>query len=106
MSHAQRSLPVTASNPSITPEGASLYWPSRIWWPTTTTPRTMVGAELIEARPGKTSPMPVLVSAWPAVPKPGHGVPASASTAIRRESSVPSMMRWAQGVFAAALGTA
>jgi hypothetical protein len=88
--------PVTASKPWITPEGAQRSCPSSTWCPVTTTPRTMVGGELIETypggdlaharswcRPGRCCRSP----AWPA---------GAASTANSRASSVPSMIRVAQ----------
>src|SRR4249919_1860405 len=105
MSHAQASLPVLASNPWITPDGAQRHWPSSIWWGTTIIPRTIVGAELIEAEPGETQPMPIFVSCWPVPLKSVQALPVIASTAIKRLSSVPSMIRLAHGLFAAAFGT-
>src|SRR6476661_7909065 len=105
MSHAQASLPVLASKPWITPDGAQRHWPSRIWCGTTTIPLTIVGAELIEAEPGDTQPMPILVSCCPVPLKSVQAFPVIASTAIRRLSSVPSMIRLAHGLFAAAPGT-
>ena len=45
---------------------------------------------VIDSIPGVTSPMPVLVSTVPVSPKPEQGAPVLASTAISRESSVPS----------------
>ena len=52
MSQAQRSSPVPASKPWITPEGASSFCPSSTWWPVTITPRTTTGGEVIETMPG------------------------------------------------------
>ena len=49
--------------------------------------------------------MPILVSCWPVPLKSVQGLPVSASTTISRESSVPSMIRPAHGVAAAAPGT-
>jgi hypothetical protein len=48
--------------------------------------------------------MPILVSCCPVPLKSVHGLPVSASTAISRESSVPSMIRPAHGVPTAAPG--
>jgi hypothetical protein len=58
MSQAQRRAPVTASKPWIAPDGASRRWPSSTWWPTTITPRTMVGAEVIDSMPAAEVPKP------------------------------------------------
>ena len=101
MSQAQRSSPVMTSKPWITPDGAQRRCPSRTWWPVTTTPRTITGADVIDTMPGETSPMPTVMSTWPLSPKSAHGLPVRASTAIRRASSVPSMMRVAHGALAA-----
>ena len=93
MSHDQSSSPVTASNHLITPEGASSFWPSSTCWPVTMTPSTIVGAAVMDTMPGTILPMPVLMLAEPFCPKSWQGRPVSASTATRRPSSVPSIMR-------------
>ena len=93
MSQAQSNSPVTTSKPWITPDGAQRRWPSSTWCPVTTTPRTMIGGEVIDTMPGDTSPMPTVMLAWPLRPKSPQGRPVRASTATRRPSSVPSMIR-------------
>jgi hypothetical protein len=72
----------------------------------TITPRTMVGAEVIDSMPGAEGPMPTAVETWPLVPKSAQGWPVRASTAIRRASSVPSMIRVAQALAGSAPGAA
>src|SRR5690606_6119623 len=59
------------------------------------------GAEVIETMPGDVLPMPTVMSTWPLSPKSAQGWPVRASTATSRASSVPSMMRVAQGASAA-----
>src|SRR3546814_11185968 len=87
--------------PWITPEGAHRRCPSSTWWPVTTTPRTIVGAEVIETIAGDVSHMPTVMSTWPLSPKSGHGLPVRESTAPSRAPRVPEMMRVAQGALAA-----
>jgi len=106
MSHAQASLPVLASKPWITPEGAQRHCPSRTWCPTTIIPRITDGGELIPTEPGGAHPIPIFVSCCPEPLKSVHGLPVRESTSINRESIVPSMIRPAHDVLAAAPGTA
>ncbi|WP_240635290.1 hypothetical protein [Lysobacter enzymogenes] len=60
---------------------------------TTTTPLTIGGGEVVATKPGTVLPRPVIMSVWPLLPKSAQGLPVSVSTAIRRMSSVASMMR-------------
>ncbi len=88
-SNSQRCSPVRASNASTRPLGASTRWLSATDDPTTTTPFTTAGREVIITSPSIISGLLALICTEPSVPKSSQYWPVAASRANRRLSAAP-----------------
>ncbi len=73
--------------------------------PTTTTPLTTTGGDVISYSPSSTSPTSCFRSTWPAAPNDGQGVPVFASMAMSRASSAARKMVAAQIALSCAAGS-